>query len=295
MRPTKTVWKNDNWQKRNYGGQSWCAQDCPAQDRPLPSMGDPEVGNPDFHSFNCIWHLLQVANTEQDVFFLFLTWLNFGSSLNTLPRVIIRTGFVQFLSPIDFCFLLQLSLTHSNYNLGNWQELMMDNWYGCILSNHKTAEPLRSSSITIAAASVSTSLEITTIAAARCSNIGKIAVFKKVNSAFCKNIGMLRFLLSLLFYSSSNISKLLIALQFRYQRWIAQNFCSFAQLHNFKIVQQRNFFVQTPFISVKFNNAYCRLWRTITEKKKLLAGFLHRDTRFECTAWHQSIVWKMQF
>lgn len=124
MRPTKTVWKNDNWQKRNYGGQSWCAQDCPAQDRPLPSMGDPEVGNPDFHSFNCIWHLLQVANTEQDVFFLFLTWLNFGSSLNTLPRVIIRTGFVQFLSPIDFCFLLQLSLTHSNYNLGNWQELI---------------------------------------------------------------------------------------------------------------------------------------------------------------------------
>jgi len=57
-------------------------------------------------------------------FFLFLTWLNFGSSLNTLPRVIIRTGFVQFLSPIDFCFLLQLSLTHSNYNLGNWQELI---------------------------------------------------------------------------------------------------------------------------------------------------------------------------
>jgi len=66
------------------------------------------------------YYKLQILNKM----FFFLTWLNFGSSLNTLPRVIIRTGFAQFLSPIDFCFLLQLSLTHSNYNLGNWQELI---------------------------------------------------------------------------------------------------------------------------------------------------------------------------
>ena len=56
----------------------------------------PKAGNPELHPFNCIWHLLQVTNTEQDVFLLLLTkWLNFGSSFNTLRRGIIRTGFAQ--------------------------------------------------------------------------------------------------------------------------------------------------------------------------------------------------------
>ena len=124
------------------------------------------------------YYKLQILNKM-----FFLTWLNFGSSLSTLPRGIIRTGFAQFLSPIDFSFLLQFSLTrcNNNHNLGNWQAAM-NNWYGCILSkSQKTVEPLRSSSITIAA-SISTSLQITTISAGR-----------------CKNIGILRFLLSLSF------------------------------------------------------------------------------------------------
>jgi len=32
-----------------------------------------KAGNPELHPFNCIWHLLQVANTEKDVFLLLLT------------------------------------------------------------------------------------------------------------------------------------------------------------------------------------------------------------------------------
>jgi len=38
---------------------------------PPPSVGNPEVGNPDLHSFNCIWHLLQVENTERDFLIFF--------------------------------------------------------------------------------------------------------------------------------------------------------------------------------------------------------------------------------
>ena len=60
-------------------------------------------------------------------------------------RKFIRTGFAQFLSPIDFSFLLQFSLTrcNNNHNLGNWQAAM-NNWYGCILSkSQKTVEPLQ--------------------------------------------------------------------------------------------------------------------------------------------------------
>ena len=98
-------------------------------------------------------------------------------------RKFIRTGFAQFLSPIDFSFLLQFSLTrcNNNHNLGNWQAAM-NNWYGCILSkSQKQLNRSKSSSITIAA-SISTSLQITTISAGR-----------------CKNIGILRFLLSLSF------------------------------------------------------------------------------------------------
>jgi len=33
-------------------------------------LGNPKLGNPNLHSFICIWHLLQVANTEQDDSFL---------------------------------------------------------------------------------------------------------------------------------------------------------------------------------------------------------------------------------
>jgi len=94
-----------------------------------------KAGNPELHPFNCIWHLLQVANTEKDVFLLLLTkWLNFGSSFNTLRRGIIRTGFAQSMQIITNDFY-KYSRIDFSANIHQWFLQILTNKYMPIITD----------------------------------------------------------------------------------------------------------------------------------------------------------------
>lgn len=146
----------------------------------------------------------------------FTKWLNFGSSLETLPRGIIRTVFSMkqmfSVSSPDLCKYSPINISSSdwkrNYNLSK----KLENWYGGHLVKSQNSWTTLIQFITIASASTR---ETTNPSVQCCTIIGKIAFKIKQTLrryCICKNIGISRVLLFLtVALCSCNIQKLLIA------------------------------------------------------------------------------------